>query len=173
VQFGLLFGRELGPAASQPSLGTGNCHPLPRPQPQQVNFELSERGQDVEKHLAHRVGGVVDLPAERGLDAAGTQVVPDGPGVGHRPCEPVQFRHDQGVAITIACNLTADPELHNVAGGKAIARFSIAENRRRSDRSGAAQEAVTYLDVAAWGPMAAHVATSLHTGDRVLVTGRL
>ena len=75
--------------------------------------------------------------------------------------------------ITIAGNLTRDPELHNVNGGKTVARFSIAENRRWTDRSGAEQEAVTYLDVAAWGPMATHVANSLRTGDRVLVTGRL
>ena len=75
--------------------------------------------------------------------------------------------------ITIAGNLTRDPELHNVGDGKTVARFSIAENRRWTDRSGAVQEAVTYLDVAAWGPMAEHIASTLHTGDRALVTGRL
>ena len=45
--------------------------------------------------------------------------------------------------ITIAGNLTRDPELHNVNGGKTVARFSIAENRRWTDRSGTEQEAVT------------------------------
>ena len=75
--------------------------------------------------------------------------------------------------ITIAGNLTRDPELHNVNGGKSVARFSVAENRRWADSNGAAQEAVTYLDIVAWGPMADHVAASLHTGDRALVTGRL
>lgn len=67
--------------------------------------------------------------------------------------------------ITIAGNLTRDPELHNVNGGKTVAGFSIAENRRWTDRSGAAQQAVTYLDVAA-GPMAEHIASTLHTRDR-------
>ena len=76
--------------------------------------------------------------------------------------------------ITIAGNLTADPELRSVNGGRSVVSFSIAENRRWADKTtGATQEAVTYLDVTAWGPMADHVATSLHTGDRVLVTGRL
>ena len=76
--------------------------------------------------------------------------------------------------ITIAGNLTADPELRSVNGGRSVVSFSIAENRRWADKdSGATQEAVTYLDVTAWGAMAEHVATSLHTGDRALVTGRL
>ena len=76
--------------------------------------------------------------------------------------------------LTIAGNLTATPELRSVNGGRSVVSFSIAETRRWADKdSGATQEAVTYLDVTAWGPMAEHVATSLHTGDRALVTGRL
>ncbi len=76
--------------------------------------------------------------------------------------------------LGIAGNLTATPELRNVNGGRSVVSFSVAENRRWADKdSGATQEAVTYLDVTAWGAMAEHVATSLHTGDRVLVTGRL
>ena len=76
--------------------------------------------------------------------------------------------------LTIAGNLTATPELRNVNGGRSVASFSVAENRRWADKTtGATQEAVTYLDVTAWGAMAGHVAASLRTGDRVLVTGRL
>ena len=76
--------------------------------------------------------------------------------------------------LTIAGNLTRDPELRSVNGGRSVVSFSIAENRRWADKdSGATQEAVTYLDVTAWGAMAEHVATSLRTGDRALVTGRL
>ena len=75
--------------------------------------------------------------------------------------------------LSIAGNLTRDPELRNVSGGRTVVSFSVAENRRWADKSGATQEAVTYLDVTAWGTMADHVAKSLHTGDRVLVTGRL
>ena len=75
--------------------------------------------------------------------------------------------------LTIAGNLTATPELRNVNGGRSVVSFSVAENRRWTDKSGATQEAVTYLDVTAWGAMAEHVATSLRTGDRALVTGRL
>ena len=57
--------------------------------------------------------------------------------------------------ITIAGNLTADPELRSVNGGRSVVSFSIADNRRWADKTtGATQEAVTYLDVTAWGPMA-------------------
>ena len=75
--------------------------------------------------------------------------------------------------LTIAGNLTRDPELRSVNGGRSVVSFSVAENRRWADKTGAIQEAVTYLDVTAWGAMAEHVATSLRTGDRALVTGRL
>ena len=67
--------------------------------------------------------------------------------------------------LTIAGNLTATPELRNVNGGRTIVSFSLAENRRWTDKAtGATQEAVTYLDVAAWGVMAEHVAKNLGTG---------
>ena len=76
--------------------------------------------------------------------------------------------------ITIAGNLTRDPELRNVNGGQE--RRQLLDRREpalgRQD-NGATQEAVTYLDVIAWGAMAEHVAASLRTGDRALVTGRL
>ena len=76
--------------------------------------------------------------------------------------------------LSIAGNLTRDPELRNLNGGRTVVSFSIAENRHWADKAtSATQEAVTYLDVAAWGAMAEHVATSLRTGDRALVTGRL
>jgi hypothetical protein len=45
------------------------------------------------------VGRVVDLPAERQLDAAAGQVVADGAGVGHGPGEPVEFGHHEGVTF--------------------------------------------------------------------------
>ena len=51
--------------------------------PQQVDLKLREGGEDVEEHLAHRIGRVVDLPAEGESDAAGGEVVTDAAGVGH------------------------------------------------------------------------------------------
>lgn len=52
------------------------------------------------EHLAHMVGGVVDLSAEGELDAALGKEVADVAGVGHRSCEAVELRYDEGVALT-------------------------------------------------------------------------
>ena len=46
---------------------TGRDHPFSRSQPQQVDFEFGEGGQDVEEHLSHWIGWVVHLAAERQL----------------------------------------------------------------------------------------------------------
>ncbi|MGO9657828.1 MAG: single-stranded DNA-binding protein [Acidimicrobiales bacterium] len=71
--------------------------------------------------------------------------------------------------LTIAGNLTRDPGLRSVNGARSVVSFSLAGNKD----SEATQEAVTYLDVTAWGAMAEHVATFLRAGDRAVVTGRL
>jgi hypothetical protein len=47
-----------------------------------VHFELGEDGEDVEEHLAHRVGRIVEASAEEEFDAAGDQGVADVTGVG-------------------------------------------------------------------------------------------
>jgi hypothetical protein len=57
--------------------------PLSGAHPQQVDLKLREGGEDVEEHLAHRIGRVVDLPAEGESDAASGEVVTDAAGVGH------------------------------------------------------------------------------------------
>ena len=74
--------------------------------------------------------------------------------------------------LTIAGNLTRDPELRSVNGGRSVVSFSIAENRRWADKdSGATQEAVTYLDVTAWGAGRTRGHEPPYRGG--LVTGRL
>jgi hypothetical protein len=69
----------LGCFAAQSALGSRDRHPFPSSHSQQVDFEFGEGGEDVEGHLAHRVGGVVDLSAKGELDAA------LGKGVAERP----------------------------------------------------------------------------------------
>ncbi|GAB3290462.1 hypothetical protein GCM10027563_27950 [Parasphingorhabdus pacifica] len=80
-ELALLLGRELGLLATQLPPGLSHGHAFLRPSPQEVNFELGEGGQDVEEHLSHRVGRVVDLSAEGELDAAFGQRVADGASV--------------------------------------------------------------------------------------------
>ncbi len=75
---------------------------------------------------------------------------------------------------TITGNIVKDPELRTTSSGQPVANFSIADNRRWQDRNtNESQEATTYVDIVAWGPLGEHTAKSLHKGDRVTVTGRL
>ena len=76
--------------------------------------------------------------------------------------------------VTIAGNLTRDPELRFTPGGQATATFGIAVNRSWTNRqTQARQESTSFFDVVAWGSLAENAATSLAKGTRVVVTGRL
>src|SRR4051794_33813988 len=66
----LLVG-ELGLLAAQLSPGAGDRHALARAQADQVGLELGKRRENVEEHLPHWIGRVVDARAERKLDTAG------------------------------------------------------------------------------------------------------
>jgi single-strand DNA-binding protein len=72
-----------------------------------------------------------------------------------------------------AANLTRDPELRSTADGKSVTRLSLAVTPRRREQSGWVDGTTTFLDATVWGPQAENVATSLHKGDRVIVTGRV
>jgi hypothetical protein len=86
--------------ATELASGTSHGHAFPGPHAQQVDLEFGEGGEDIEKHLAHRVGGVVDLPAEGEFNAAGGEVVAGGAGVGHGAGKPVKLRDDEGAAFS-------------------------------------------------------------------------
>ena len=76
--------------------------------------------------------------------------------------------------VTIAGNLTREPELRFTPSGQATATFGIAVNRTWTDRqSQERKESTSFFDVVAWGSLAENAATSLAKGTRVVVTGRL
>ena len=76
--------------------------------------------------------------------------------------------------VTIAGNLTRDPEIRFTPNGQATASFGIAVNRTWTDRqSQERKESTSFFDVVAWGGLAENAATSLAKGTRVVVTGRL
>src|ERR1700722_13710631 len=76
--------------------------------------------------------------------------------------------------ITVAGNITRDPELKFLNSGQAAVRLSIAVNRRWQNRQTQEwEERVSYFEVAGYGSMAENAANSLTKGTRVLVTGRL
>ncbi|CAB4584777.1 MAG: single-stranded DNA-binding protein [Actinobacteria bacterium] len=74
--------------------------------------------------------------------------------------------------VTIVGNITRDPELRFTAGGKGIASFGLAVNRRYQ-QNGEWQEKVSFFNVTAWDQLGENAAASLTKGTRVIVTGRL
>jgi len=74
--------------------------------------------------------------------------------------------------VTIVGNLTRDPELRFTAGGKGVASFGVAVNRRYQV-NGEWQEKVSFFNVTAWDTLGENAAASLNKGARIIVTGRL
>ena len=74
--------------------------------------------------------------------------------------------------VTIVGNITRDPELRFTAGGKGIASFGVAVNRRWQ-QNGEWQEKGSFFNVTAWDTLGENIAASLTKGTRVIVTGRL
>jgi single-strand DNA-binding protein len=77
-----------------------------------------------------------------------------------------------GNNVTLVGNLTKDPELRYTTGGRGVASFGLAVNRRYQV-NGEWQEQVSFFNVVAWTDLGENAAASLHKGNRVIVTGRL
>ena len=69
-------------AALEAALRAGDCHAFACPHAEEVDFDFGEGGEDVEEHLAHRVGGVVDLSAEGEFDPPAARSSPIAPASG-------------------------------------------------------------------------------------------
>jgi single-strand DNA-binding protein len=77
--------------------------------------------------------------------------------------------------MTVAGNLTADPELRHTHGGRAVANFTVADTPRHRDpetREWKDGETL-YQRVAVWDALAENVAHSITKGTRVVVTGTI
>src|SRR3712207_4870947 len=77
--------------------------------------------------------------------------------------------------ITVAGNLTADPELRYTQNGLAVANFTIASTPRSFDRASNDWKdgEALFLRASCWREFAEHVAGSLTKGSRVIAQGRL
>src|SRR5262245_17419755 len=75
-------------------------------------------------------------------------------------------------SVTLVGNLTTDPELRFTSGGRALANFVIAVNRRYQV-NGEWQEQVSFFNIVAWGQLGENAAASLTKGARIIVSGRL
>ena len=77
-------------------------------------------------------------------------------------------------AVTVAGNLTRDPEIRYTREGQATTSLSVAVNRRwQNQQTKEWEESVSFFDVVCWRDLAENVALSLTKGSRVLVYGRL
>lgn len=80
-----------------------------------------------------------------------------------------------GPQITVVGHLAWPPRARVLAGGVTVADFRIATTPRRHDKAtGQWTDLETlWFGVTCWRALAEHCASSLKTGDRVVVTGRL
>src|SRR5262245_50232421 len=74
--------------------------------------------------------------------------------------------------VTLVGNVTRDPELRYTSGGRGVASFGLAVNRRYQS-NGEWQEQTSFFDVVAWGTLGENAAASLNKGTRAVVYGRL
>ena len=76
--------------------------------------------------------------------------------------------------IIIVGNLGRDPEMRYMPDGTAVTSFSVATNRRWTDRnSGQPVDETTWFRINVWGRQAEPANQYLSKGSKVLVEGRL
>lgn len=76
--------------------------------------------------------------------------------------------------VLLTGRLTRDPEYRSTTTGRAVARFTLAVNRRWYNReTGSQQEETTFVDVDVWERSAEFVKNYLRKGSGVFVEGRL
>ena len=72
-------------------------------------------------------------------------------------------------SISLAGNLTSDPELHHSPGGTARATFRVAVSGRVRDGEQWRDGEPTFFTVVVWRDQAEHAAESMAKGSRVVV----
>ena len=76
--------------------------------------------------------------------------------------------------VTVAGNLTRDPELRYITNGTAVCEFGIAVNKRWKDKtSGERREDTTFINVVCWAATAEWIGEHMKKGYPVLVEGRI
>jgi len=75
--------------------------------------------------------------------------------------------------IIIAGNLGKDPEMRYAPNGDAVTSFSVATNRKYTDKGGQLVNETTWFRISVWGKQAETCNQYLKKGSSVLVEGRL
>ncbi len=76
-------------------------------------------------------------------------------------------------SVTMAGNLTRDPEVKTLSGDLMVASLGVALNRRWKGKDGEKREEVTYVEVSAWGRTAELCGQYLRKGSAVYIEGFL
>lgn len=76
-------------------------------------------------------------------------------------------------SVTLAGNLTRDPELRTTSGGTTVLSMGVAVNERRRNASGEWVDEPQYFDLTMFGNRAEKIAQYLTKGTKVTVQGRL
>ncbi len=75
-------------------------------------------------------------------------------------------------SVVLGGNLTKEPVLKEIAGGRKVASFTVASNRTFLS-NGEKKKETSFIDVDVWGPAAENCSKYLIKGSPVVVTGRL
>ena len=75
--------------------------------------------------------------------------------------------------VLLIGNLGRDPEVRFTAGGKAVARFSVATSEVWNDAEGTRQERTEWHNVVVWGKQAESCGQYLQKGRQVYIEGSI
>jgi single-strand DNA-binding protein len=75
--------------------------------------------------------------------------------------------------VQLIGNVGAEPEIRTTAGGKRVAKLSIATSRTFNDRNGQKQEKTEWHRLTAWDRTAEIIEQYVHKGDRLYVEGSI
>ena len=74
--------------------------------------------------------------------------------------------------VTVVGRLTKDPELKYTNSGTAVAKYSIAVNRKKRNGDNWEDE-VSYFDVVVWGKQGEAIQQYLNKGKQIAISGEL
>ena len=75
--------------------------------------------------------------------------------------------------VMLIGNLGRDPEVRSTPSGQHVANFSLATNRRWTDKSGQRQEQTEWHNIVVWGKQAEIAGQYLTKGKQIYLEGRL
>jgi single-strand DNA-binding protein len=75
--------------------------------------------------------------------------------------------------VMLIGNLGRDPEVRSIPSGQQVASFTLATNRRWTDKAGQRQEQTEWHQIVCWGKLAEIAAQYLTKGKQIFVEGRI